>query len=102
MRDRKCKSSLNQTEYKFYKMVIRGVCTSCESNYYLDKFNMCPKSPNCSKVKNNLCTECLQGFQLGLYNICTNVEKCIYTNNDNECENVKMDIIMMYLTKYVM
>lgn len=59
-------------------MVIRGVWTSCESNYYLDKFNMCSKSPNCSKVKNNLCTECLQEFHLGLDDVCTNVEKCIY------------------------
>ena len=84
LKDGKCKSNLENNEYKFCKMAD-GVCTSCEYGYYLGKDNLCSTTKHCSESDLETCIVCDDNYFLGLDNRCTNVEHCIYSNDYEEC-----------------
>ena len=88
MNDRKCKSYDNKKEYKFCKIMSRGICLTCDKYHFLDKENKCTISNNCYKSIDTECTKCMEGYYLGLDKKCSNVKNCIYSNND-ECIECK-------------
>lgn len=52
--------------------VTSGVCTECETGFYIDEQGTCTELPaNCTKVDSNgNCTECAVGFVLTEMSAC--------------------------------
>ena len=88
--DFKCKSNLEDNEFKYCKMVIDNKCTRCENNYYLGEDQKCSNTKNCLESENGVCISCSNNYYLGLDNLCTNVENCIYSIY-GECLECKED-----------
>lgn len=86
-KDGKCKSNLNDDEFKFCNKATNGLCISCRPNYYLGADNKCSTSNHCIESDLGKCLECEENYWLGLDNRCTNVEKCTHTYSYlEECE----------------
>lgn len=87
--DKKCKSNLEVDELKHCKIANNGICSTCESSYYLGYDRQCSTSKNCVESENSLCIACFDGYHLGNDKKCTNVDKCINSRNDEcyECED---------------
>ena len=88
-KDFKCKSNLENNEFKFCKKVIDSKCVLCENDFYLGKDGRCSFSKNCLESENGLCLSCENDYYLGLDNNCTNVNHCIYSIYGEclECED---------------
>jgi len=90
-KDGKCKSNLEDNEFKFCQKVVNGICTECRTNYYLGKDDKCSSSKHCIESDLGKCLECEEGSWLGKDNRCTNITKCIATDSYNdeciECED---------------
>ena len=86
---KKCKLIEEKEEFKFCKVVDKGVCIECDSYYYLDQNNKCAITDNCLISKDTLCLQCKEGYYLGLDHKCCDIEKCIYSSNNicKECED---------------
>jgi hypothetical protein len=86
--DGKCKSGLEDNEFKYCRKVIDGKCVECRVDYYLGEDNKCSTSKYCVESDLGVCLECEDDYWLGEKdNKCTNTEKCIATNAYNdECE----------------
>ena len=89
MNDYKCKSNLENNEYKYCSKVLSDFCIQCEEGFYLSKNERCSPTMNCKESENGICIECLDNYYLGLDGICTNVEHCIYSSNYEciQCED---------------
>ena len=83
-KDYKCKSNIEEDEYRYCMQVIDNKCINCEYQYRLGDDNKCSKTLNCSETENGECIKCNDNFYLGLDGICTTVERCIYSK-DYEC-----------------
>ena len=89
IKDLKCKSNLEKGEYKFCKIVNKGICTDCDNYHFLDEGNKCTDSKKCIKSKDGICLKCQKGYHLTLDKRCSKVKKCIYANSYEctECED---------------
>jgi hypothetical protein len=89
MNDYKCKSNLENNDFKYCKEVLNNFCIQCEYGFFLTENKQCSPSKNCRESENGICKECSENYYLGLDNICTNVEHCIYSRNFEciQCEN---------------
>ena len=85
----KCRSNLEDNQYKYCQKVVDGQCVKCEFNYYLSQNYICTKSQICEEAENGKCIICPEKYFLGKDNICINVEKCIYSDSGFciECED---------------
>lgn len=89
LKDYKCKSNIEDEEYKYCQKVANYICVKCESGYFLGKDNKCTFTDNCEESENGKCILCSEGYNLGKDNFCSNVEHCIYSrfNFCRECED---------------
>ena len=89
LQEKKCILIGDKDEFKYCKVVDKGICIECDRFYYLDKNNKCSITQNCVMSKDSLCIKCEEGYYLGLDNKCCDIEKCIYSSNNicNECED---------------
>ena len=86
-KDGKCKSNLEDNEFKFCQKVSNGKCTQCRPNYYLGSDDKCSTSNHCVESDMGECIECEEEYRLGLDKRCTNTEKCTHTYSyKDECE----------------
>ena len=83
--DNKCYSNLEESPYKYCKVVNNEECLRCEVGFYFTKNSRCAISKNCEKSEYGTCLQCLENYTLGLDNICTNIEHCIYSDYDYAC-----------------
>ena len=88
-KDYKCKSNLEDNEYKYCMEVINDKCINCEYKYRLGEDKKCSTTLYCYESENGICVKCLDGYYLGKDDMCTNVEYCIYSYFYEciECEN---------------
>ena len=77
--DGKCKSNLEDNEFKNCIQADNGKCILCGENTYIGEDNKCSFSQYCKKSVDGECIECLDNFYLGLDNKCTEIENCIYS-----------------------
>ena len=77
--DLKCKSNLEDNEFKYCKKASDGKCIQCENNYYLGEDDKCSDTKNCLESENGICLICSENYYLGLDKYCSNVENCIYS-----------------------
>ena len=87
--DFKCKSNLENNDFKYCKKVIDNKCVQCENDYYLGDDGHCSFSKNCLESENGICLACIDNYYLDLNNYCTNIKRCIDSNYDecSECED---------------
>ena len=88
-KDYKCKSNLEDNEYKYCEKIKNNVCLKCNSPYYLGKDSKCSTTSNCEESENGKCILCSEKYYLGKDNYCSNIEHCIYSyyGQCKECEN---------------
>ena len=78
-KDYKCKTNLEDNEYKYCMQVINNKCTNCEYKYRLGEDKKCSSTLYCFESENGKCIKCLDNYYLGKDDMCTNVEHCIYS-----------------------
>lgn len=83
--DYKCKSNLEDNDFKYCMKVIDNKCTQCIQGYKLSKDSKCTSTYKCIEAENGKCIVCEDNYYLGLDNRCSNVEHCIYSNNYEQC-----------------
>ena len=66
--DGKCKSNLEENEFKFCTKVKNGECIECKSYYFLGLDKKCSTSNHCVESDNGKCLECEENYWLGLDN----------------------------------
>ena len=88
-KDYKCKTNLEDNEYKYCTQVNGHRCITCEYKYRLGQDSKCCSTQYCAESENGICIKCLDNYYLGLDNMCTDVEHCIYSDYYQciECEN---------------
>ena len=88
-KDYKCRTNIEDNDYKYCEKVDDDICVKCESGYYLGKDNKCTFTRNCEESVNGKCILCSEKFYLGKDNHCSNIEHCIYSrfNFCQECED---------------
>ena len=94
--DGKCKSNLENNDFKYCLKVVNNSCIECSHKYNLANNNKCSKSKNCDISEYGICLKCKENYYLGLDNMCTNIEHCIYSE-DYECLECEDDY---YYNKY--
>ena len=77
--DGKCKSNLEDNEFKNCIQADNGKCILCGENTFIGEDNLCTFSQNCKKSIDGKCIECLDNFHLGLDSKCTDIENCVYS-----------------------
>ena len=83
--DYKCKSNLENNDYKYCGKVIDNQCVQCVYRNFLSKDSKCTPTEKCLEAENGKCLLCEENYYLGLDNKCTNVNHCIYSNNYDDC-----------------
>ena len=83
--DYKCKSNIENNEFKYCQKVVNNLCTECIKSYILSKDSKCVDTYNCLESENGKCILCEKNYHLGLDNKCTDIEHCIYTNEHGFC-----------------
>ena len=83
--DYKCKSNIENNEFKYCLKVVNNLCTECIKSYILSKDSKCVDTYNCLESENGKCILCEKNYHLGLDNKCTDIEHCIYTNEHGFC-----------------
>ena len=88
-KDYKCKSNLDNNDFKYCKKVVDNKCVQCENNYYLGEDSKCSSSKNCLESEYGKCLSCSQDYYLDHYNQCTNTKHCVYSISGEcfECED---------------
>ena len=88
-KDFKCKSNLEENEFKYCVKAANDLCTECISGYKLSKDSKCVETYNCLESVNGKCIQCEENYFLGLDNRCSYVEHCIYSGEYGctECED---------------
>ena len=84
-KDYKCKSNLEDNEFKFCSKIEKDICISCESSYYLGKDHKCTFTKDCEESENGKCILCSENYYLGLDGYCSNIEHCIYSSYNGKC-----------------
>ena len=85
LKDGKCKSNIEENEFKYCFSSEDNWCNKCISKYYIGRDNQCSFSKNCSESENSTCIQCIDKYHLDLNNKCTNIEKCIKLDDDYNC-----------------
>ena len=83
-RDYKCKSNLEDNEFKYCIKVEEDRCLECKEEYYISEDSKCSLTKNCSESDLGKCIVCSYTFYLGYDNKCCDKEHCIYSS-DNYC-----------------
>ena len=88
-KDGKCKSNLEDNDFKFCRIADDNACIECNNKWELGEDKKCSNTKNCAESENGKCLSCSDNYYLGLDNICTNIKHCIYSNDYNclECED---------------
>ena len=84
-KDYKCKSNIEENDYKYCTYVINNQCTQCIPGYKISRDLKCTDTFYCSEVKNGKCISCENNYYLGKDNTCTNIEFCIYSDYNGNC-----------------
>ena len=84
-KDYKCKSNLEDNEFKYCSKVENNICTSCTKNHYLGQDKKCSSTKNCEESENGICILCSKNYYLGKDNYCSDIEHCIYTGYSGKC-----------------
>ena len=84
-KDYKCKSNLEDNDFKYCSKVDNNICTSCRYSHYLGKDNKCSSTKNCEESENGNCILCTNNYYLGKDNFCSDIEHCIYTGYNGKC-----------------
>ena len=82
----KCKSNLEDDDFKYCKKVVNGQCIECIQSYILSKDSKCSSTRYCEEVDKGKCVLCEDNYYLGLDNKCSNIKHCIYTDNFGKCK----------------
>ena len=87
-KDYKCKSNLENNDFKYCTKVENDICFSCEWTYELGNDSKCSKTKFCEESENGKCKLCIDNYYLGLDNNCVDIEHCIYSINYDciQCE----------------
>ena len=86
-KDYKCKSNLEDNDFKYCKKVVNGQCIECIKEYKLSKDSKCSISLHCEEVEKGKCVLCEDNYHLGLLdNKCTNIKHCIFSDNFGNCK----------------
>ena len=87
--DFKCKSNLEDNEFKYCKKAVNNKCVQCENDYYLGEDGQCSFSKNCLESENGICITCKENYYLDLDNYCTDIKHCIHSIYSEclECED---------------
>jgi hypothetical protein len=98
-KDRKCKSNIEDNEYK-YCLIYNNGCKQCEEGFYPGEDLKCSNTQKCAESDNGICIECSNKYFLGLDNKCTNVEHCAYAGNENSypCDECEKDYYFNTIT----
>ena len=99
-KDYKCKSNLDENEYKYCTKLENNLCTKCGSSYYLGKDNRCSYTKNCEESENGKCILCSENYYLTYDGYCLNVEHCIYTSYNGECRECEDNYYYSMRYKY--
>ena len=83
--DFKCRSNLEDNEYKYCIKIENNVCVKCDSSYYLGEDDKCSSTKNCIESENGKCILCSENYYLGKDNYCSNIEGCIYSSFIGGC-----------------
>lgn len=83
-KDYKCKSNIEDNEYKYCTRVEEERCLECMEDYNLGEDYKCSFTKNCSQSELGKCLICSKTFYLGYDNKCADKEHCIYSS-DNYC-----------------
>ena len=95
MTDYKCKSNIENNDFKYCQKVIDNKCTQCIQGYKSSNDSKCTSTYRCMEVENGECILCEENYYLGLDHKCSNIEHCIYSNNNEQCIECEDDY---YLT----
>ena len=87
-KDYKCKSNIENNEFKHCKKVENNICIECENNFYLSENLQCVPTEFCLEAENGKCKKCIDNYYLVSESICNQFEHCIITYYDEciECE----------------
>ena len=87
-KDYKCKSNIENNEFKNCKKVVNNICIECEYKFYLSENNQCVSTSYCDVAENGICIKCIDNYYLISGKICNQFEHCINTYYDEciECE----------------
>ena len=99
-KDYKCKSNLDDNEFKYCRELKNNICIKCDSSYYMGKDNKCSKTKNCEESENGKCILCSENYYLTYDGFCSNVEHCIYTSYNGECRECEDDYYYSLRYKY--
>ena len=83
-KDGKCKSNLENNNWKYCK-IADGECNTCIEGFYLGEDKKCSYTKYCVESDNGVCLVCQENYHLGLDKRCINVDHCIYSNINSEC-----------------
>ena len=83
--DGKCKSNIEENDFKYCKYADNDICTQCFEGYFLSKDYKCTPTRHCMEAETGICQICEDNYYLGLDNKCTSVEHCIYSNTNGQC-----------------
>ena len=81
-KDYKCKTNLENNQFKYCVKAKNDICISCEWKYEMGEDSKCSNTKFCFESENGLCNRCLDNYYLGLDNNCIDVEYCLYSNNN--------------------
>jgi len=79
-KDGKCKSSQEDSDFKYCSIVDNNICLGCFSGSILGEDNKCTKTKYCAESSNGICISCIDNYYLGLDFNCNDVEYCIYSD----------------------
>ena len=89
IKDFKCKSNLEDNEFKYCQKVANDLCIECIRGYKLSKDSKCSETFNCLESENGKCIQCEKNYYLGLDNKCSYIKHC--TRSDEygciECDD---------------
>jgi len=87
-KDYKCKTNLEDNNFKYCQKVENNECTTCEWRYELGSDSKCSTTKFCEESENGICNLCIENYYLGLDNNCIDIKNCIYSQN-NQCIQCK-------------
>ena len=87
-KDYKCKSNLENNQFKYCSKAEKDNCVSCEWPYNLGNDSKCTTTKYCEESENGICNLCQEKYHLGLDNNCIDIDFCIFSSNGQciQCE----------------
>ena len=85
-KDGKCKTNIENNEFKNCKSSYGSLCDKCINGYYLGEDLKCTNTRGCLESNNGVCNICSDNYYLGSDNKCSLIRHCIYSFDEYLCQ----------------